>query len=88
MPRKLNSLIFWEMKMSKTGDSVIDALFSSASTEVEDGTDKSEMSIPKKCSGCMNALICNVLPVVVGFSRMGIELDIKTCPYFNQVKNG
>lgn len=73
--------------MSKTGDSIIDSLFSSDSTEVEDGTERSEIYIPKKCTGCMNALICNVLPVVVGFSRMGIEVDVKVCPFFNKGDN-
>lgn len=66
-------------------NSVIDALYSSDSTVVDDG--EIEVYIPNRCKQCTNAIICNVLPVAIGFFRIGIQFDIKECPFFNTGQN-
>ena len=68
-------------RQNRNNDSVIDALFSSDTTVVEEG--KIEIYIPDKCKQCNNAIICNVLPAAVSFSRIGIKIDIAECPFCN-----
>lgn len=70
---------------TKNRDSVVDSLFSSEDTEIEG--DELEVYFPKKCRQCHNAIICNILPATVTFSRMGIKINIEECPFCNPIKN-
>lgn len=64
----------------KNKDSVIDALFSSDATVVEEG--EVDVHVPKKCKTCNNVIICNVLPAAMGFGRVGIKIEIDKCPFY------
>lgn len=73
--------------MSKsTKDSIVDSLFYSDGI-VDSALDFEESMFPLKCTSCLNAIICSILPSTVSFSRIGIELDIKECPYYTKLKN-
>jgi len=66
-------------------DSIIDSLFLNDSINIEEGD--TEIYIPRKCKQCNNAIICNILPAAIGFSRIGVKMDIVECPFFPSSKN-
>ncbi len=70
-------------------NSILDSLCQPDNTTT-DGEINEESYLPEKCKMCCNAIICKILPSIIGFSSYGIKISITTCPYELEmkVKNG
>jgi len=72
--------------MTKRSDSIMDSLLAADATMVEEEFG-AEVHLPKKCQKCTNAVICKILPAMLGFSTYGIQISIDVCP-FERSDNG
>ena len=66
-------------------DSIIDSLFSSEPVNTVE--EQQEIYLPKRCKRCRNAVICNILAATIGFSRIGVLIEVAACPYFPHETN-
>ena len=58
-------------------DDLLDHLFISSDME-----SSNEIVVPKKCTLCKTSFVCTIISAFINISKIGIQLSIDKCPYF------
>jgi hypothetical protein len=44
-------------------------------------------AFPEKCLVCKTNVLCNLIPTFANMARIGIIVELKKCPFHNDIRN-